>query len=52
MIYIYIYIYVCVYIRLFSTQCPLHMDDLYEQGATDDEEQTNKDVLSSIRSRP
>ena len=24
-----------MYIRLFSTQCPLHMDDLYEQGATD-----------------
>ena len=24
-----------MYIRLFSTQWPLHMDDPYEQGATD-----------------
>ena len=30
-----VYIYIYMYIHLFSTQCPLHMDDFYERGATD-----------------
>ena len=29
------YIYIYMYIHLFSTQCPIHMDDFYERGATD-----------------